>query len=362
MKKILLVMIILVTVLCPTMTYASKKSDVLIAVNDELIEFTEGKGESIGNITYVPLREFAQAMGVTVAWDEEKKEIELEKEKKKVYLNTQDKYLMEKGKEKIPFDMVEEDGTTLIPARTLAEYFEYVVKYMKEDRVLRVIDSAATLSDKEFSQKYQEAILKHNARVVYLTFDDGPNDYTLKILEILDQYNMKATFFMLDDRMKARPEVVEKVLEKGHAIGLHGVSHEKDIFYTGLNTPLNEMNKANATLEEITGKRSALVRMPYGSVPYLTNGQYNNLVNYGYRIWDWHVDSRDWASKEPYTPYNSVVNQLKETTEDMPVVLFHDRKNTIAVLEMVVEWMNESGYTSECITKNMKPKTFKKIK
>ncbi|MEG0014631.1 MAG: polysaccharide deacetylase family protein [Cellulosilyticaceae bacterium] len=362
MKKFILPILILVTALYPTMIFASKKNDVLVAINDNLIEFNGAKGKSMNDTIYVPLREFAQALGVTVEWNDETKYIGLNKEEKGAYLDSKNKVLTKVGEETIPYDMVEENGTTYIPARTLAEYFDYQVEYMTKEKVLRVVDNSATLSDKEFQEKYRAEIEKHNAKVIYLTFDDGPNDYTLEILDLLAEYNMKATFFMLDSRMKSRPEVVERIINEGHAVGLHGVSHEKDIFYTGINTPLNEMNTANSTLEELTGKRSALVRMPYGSVPYLTTGQYNALTNYGYRVWDWHVDSRDWASKNTDVTYQSVVNQIKDTQEEMPVVLFHDRKTTVGVIKKVLAWMNENSYTSEGITKDMQPKTFKKIK
>lgn len=361
MKKFIVCILILVTALYPTMIYASKKNDVLVVINDHIIEFNDTKGRSIHNTVYVPLREFAQALGITVEWNDQTRCVELNRQEKEIYLDAKNKSLTKLGEETIPYDIIEENGTTFIPARTLAEYFDYRVQYMAKEKVLRIVDDSATLSDKEFNEKYKTEIEKHNAKVIYLTFDDGPNDYTLEILDLLEKYNMKATFFMLDSRMKVRPEVVERIISEGHAVGLHGVSHEKDIFYTGMHTPLNEMNVANNTLEELTGKRSALVRMPYGSVPYLTNGQYNALTGYGYRIWDWHVDSRDWASKNADATYQSIIKQLQNTEVEMPVVLFHDRKATVEILKKVLVWLDENNYTSDYITKDMKPKTFKKI-
>lgn len=365
MKRLILLTLLMVTMICPSI-YGKSKNDILVGVNDQLVEFTDMKGQYINQTTYVPLREFAQALGVAIEWNEQDRTIELNKGFKRAYLDPTSKVITAKHKQDVPCELINKKGTLLIPARTLAEYFEYSVKYLPKEKVLRIVDTKVTLTDAEFYDKYMEDIEKNKAKVIYLTFDDGPNQYTAEILKMLAEANMKATFFMLDEKMKANPEIVQQIIDQGHTVALHGVSHEKDIFYNGTYTPLNEMNTANDTLEKITGKRSALVRMPYGSVPYLTTAQYNLLVEYGYRVWDWHVDSRDWANKNPSKTYQTVIEEIKmyekQISEDDPlVVLFHDRKGSLPALKMVIEWMNENDYTSDCITKTMKPKTFKKI-
>ena len=88
-------------------------------------------------------------------------------------------------------------------------------------------------------------------KVLYLTFDDGPSEYTGELLDLLAKHNMKATFFMLDTEMKRNPEIVKRIVSEGHAVGVHGVTHEKSSFYCGTLGPLKEMDKANATLHII---------------------------------------------------------------------------------------------------------------
>ncbi len=115
---------------------------------------------------------------------------------------------------------------------------------------------------------FQSPISK--SKVAYITFDDGPNKYTPKILDLLKKYDMKATFFLLEDRINAYPEIVKRILNEGHSIGLHGQSHEKTVFYANNSSALNEMNSTNHTLKDLIGYNIKLVRVPYGSKPRLT--------------------------------------------------------------------------------------------
>lgn len=201
------------------------------------------------------------------------------------------------------------------------------------------------IKDGETSQK----------QVLYLTFDDGPSEYTQKLLDLLDAHHMKATFFMLKDSMEAHPDVVKRMAEEGHGIGLHGVSHEKDIFYSGTRGPLNEMECANSTLEKIIGFRTLLIRTPYGSYPYLSTAQFKTLAAHEYVIWDWNIDSRDWSYRNPQKTYCATTKMMKECTSKPKVLLFHDIPHVIETMELFIQWMEENGYTSEAITTETTP-------
>lgn len=192
-------------------------------------------------------------------------------------------------------------------------------------------------------------------KVMYLTFDDGPSEYTGELLDLLKAHKMKVTFFMLDAEMKRNPEMVKRILEEGHAIGLHGVSHEKNIFYRNTETPLVEMETANATLEKITGEKTCLIRTPYGSNPYLTKKQYNLLCEHDYILWDWNVDSRDWCYRNPERTYRATTQMIDKSQAEPKVVLFHDMKNVVQTMQLFIGWMEEHHYTSEKITPDLEP-------
>lgn len=194
-----------------------------------------------------------------------------------------------------------------------------------------------------------------SAKIIYLTFDDGPTEYTNELLELLAQHKMKATFFMLEAEMKRNPEVVKRMVKEKHAVGVHGVSHEKSIFYCGVFGPLKEMEQANQTLESIIGEKTYLARTPYGSSPYLTKQQSQALANQHYVIWDWNVDSRDWSYRCPERTFSHTIKMIQATQIEPKVILFHDMKSILKTMELLLRWMEENGYTSEAITPDLEP-------
>ncbi|MEG2983329.1 MAG: polysaccharide deacetylase family protein [Peptostreptococcaceae bacterium] len=191
-------------------------------------------------------------------------------------------------------------------------------------------------------------------KTIYLTFDDGPNKNTTEILDLLKKYNMKATFFLLEDRINAYPEIVMRIFNEGHSIGLHGQSHEKTVFYASNSSALSEINNTNHTLKELIGCDIKLVRVPYGSKPHLTETQYNSLVNYGYKVWDWNIDSTDTCKN---TNVNSIIsNTLSNLSlSKSSVILFHDKQITVKALPNILTHLQSNGYECKSINKNQTP-------
>ncbi|MGL5506832.1 MAG: polysaccharide deacetylase family protein [Paraclostridium sp.] len=193
-----------------------------------------------------------------------------------------------------------------------------------------------------------------NDKVVYITFDDGPNTNTPKILDLLAQYNMKATFFLLEDKIKSNPDIVKRMLSEGHAIGLHGQSHEKKLFYADNNSVLNEIYSTRTSLKNIVGYDTNVVRVPYGSKPHLTQVQYSSLVDNGYNMWDWNVDSTDThANASASSIINNTLSEVKNYKT--PVVLFHDKQVTVKALPSVLKFLYTNGYISKTIQQQEQP-------
>lgn len=191
-------------------------------------------------------------------------------------------------------------------------------------------------------------------KTVYLTFDDGPNKNTIEILNLLKKHNMKATFFLLEDRINTYPDIVMRIFNEGHSIGLHGQSHEKTVFYANDSSALSEMKSTNHTIKELIGIDIKLVRVPYGSKPHLTEPQYNSLVNYGYKVWDWNIDSTDTCKN---TNVNSIIsNTLSNlSSSKSSVILFHDKQITVKALPNILTYLQNNGYECKPINKNQTP-------
>lgn len=206
----------------------------------------------------------------------------------------------------------------------------------------------ATLDDQQQSTK-----------VAYVTFDDGPSYTSERLLDILDDYHAKATFFMLEPRMKAFPNSVTRIVEGGHAAALHGVSHRWQEFYQSTETVLNEANTAQATLLAITGYKSTLIRTPYGSSPHLKPEHKEVLKQAGYQYWDWNVDSRDWYFRDQRMVTNTIeqINKLAEHNV-APVILLHDRAETVEFLPQILDYLVNNDYKLDKLDADMEPVVF----
>ncbi|TCP53400.1 peptidoglycan/xylan/chitin deacetylase (PgdA/CDA1 family) [Tumebacillus sp. BK434] len=168
-----------------------------------------------------------------------------------------------------------------------------------------------------------------------LTFDDGPHPkYTLKILELLDQYHAKATFFMLGNRVDFYPEIARKVAEKGHELGNHTWNH-KDLSTINLQEGIREIEKTNAIIKKTTGRPATVFRPPYGAI----NEQVQTATNSPAVLWT--VDTLDWKSHNP----DKILAIVKENVRDGSIILMHDIHETSAeAVELILKYLDAEGY------------------
>lgn len=197
-------------------------------------------------------------------------------------------------------------------------------------------------------------------KTVYITFDDGPTHNTPQILDTLAKYNAKATFFVLENRITENPDYMKRIMAEGHAIGLHGISHDVNVIYSSPSEPLYEMNRANETLYNTLGFKTKLIRTPYGSYPYMTHEQYLILSAAAYNLWDWTVDPRDSVGTPSAT---TVLSNIKRDLKgnDFPIVLLHDRKSTAKNLDAILSFFASRGYIFKTIDENMDPVNFMEL-
>lgn len=202
---------------------------------------------------------------------------------------------------------------------------------------------------------------KKNIGTIYLTFDDGPSNNTSKILDILKQEDIKATFFLVNFNSSYNP-AVKRIYDEGHSIGIHSYTHNYKLIYSSVSAYFDDLNKMNDKIKTITGSDTKLLRFPGGSsntISSFNKGIMTTLVkevtNAGYHYFDWNVDSSDaWSARNSNDVYNNVVNNLKKGTN---IVLMHDlssNEKTVNALEKIIKDAKEKGYTFANITMNTK--------
>lgn len=158
-----------------------------------------------------------------------------------------------------------------------------------------------------------------NARYVALTFDDGPSGrFTRRLLEGLEQRNVKATFLLCGYRMKDYPGLTKKIWEAGHEIGLHSYSHS-DMGKMSTAEAARDIRDTAALLPE--GCKPVFLRPPGGSSG---DGVTKAAKNAGLALLNWSVDPRDWATRDAEAVQTVVV----ETVRDGDVILLHDMSDS----------------------------------
>lgn len=189
-------------------------------------------------------------------------------------------------------------------------------------------------------------------KVVYLTFDDGPSTYSYELMDLLDEYDVPAIFFVIGenlDLVSDSKEILNEMIKRGHYIGLHSMTHNRNILYYSQNAPQNFVNEMILLKEKISkltdGFESQLCRAPYGARNHFKKGHYVAVEEAGLTCIDWNIDSLDWSKLSADQIYNQVVSELKHNNyPNETVLLFHEKKLTLQVLPRVVEYFRSLGY------------------
>ena len=191
------------------------------------------------------------------------------------------------------------------------------------------------------AEEMQKGPSKTYGKVVYLTIDDGPSEYTDEIIKILNKNNVKATFFMINNNMQAYPEQVKNIVENGNTAGFHSVTHDIHKLYVSKTSAKEEFDTNQATFKKITGQTSKVIRLPFGSKPYTPRASYNALVDSGYKLWDWTLDTEDWRSTS-----SQIMENVKKYSSgsDNVVLLMHERKQTVEILDEMIKYLKSEGF------------------
>jgi len=175
-----------------------------------------------------------------------------------------------------------------------------------------------------------------SSKVIYITFDDGPvPEVTPLVLDLLDKYNIKATFFCVGDNVRKHPEVYAEVVRRGHKTGNHTFNHIKGFSFSEDEYVAN-VEKAAEYID------SELFRPPYGRIK---RSQIKRLQS-RYEIIMWDLITYDYDRK---LSKESILRNVKHYSRNGSIVVFHDsikaKDNMFAVLPMAIEYWNSQGYT-----------------
>ena len=204
---------------------------------------------------------------------------------------------------------------------------------------VKLNDSINCVIKKSFRILYIKEGLKidPNQPMVALTFDDGPNSkITTRVLNVLEKYNSKATFFVVGNRLssKTNQNLLRRIFELGSQIGNHTYSHpnlkklsEKEI--------LEEINKTNKLIKSAIGISSTVMRPPYGSY----TREMKDYVDMRFVLWN--IDTLDWKTKDT----KSICKEIRNNVKDGSIILMHDLYNTTAdAVEIMVPELISQGY------------------
>lgn len=185
---------------------------------------------------------------------------------------------------------------------------------------------------------------------VYLTFDDGPSTNTQQILDILKQYNVKATFFVIGKTDDLSKEMYKKIVEEGHTLGMHSYSHKYSVIYDSMSAFEQDFNQIHDYLKEVTGVDCKSYRFPGGSSNQVSNSDMREFIRYlndrGITYYDWNVSSGD-ATSQAYTADELIQNVMGDVTKyKTSVVLMHDsavKPATVEALPALIEQLQGIG-------------------
>ena len=187
-------------------------------------------------------------------------------------------------------------------------------------------------------------------RRVYLTFDDGPSTYTNEILDILNEYGVKATFFVVGK--EGYTEEYQRIVEEGHTLGMHSFSHKYQEMYQSLDSYKEDLTKLHEFLYETTGVDSRIVRFPGGSSNKTSKVDMQELISYlteeNIVYYDWNVSSGD--ASNVYVSAQQIANNVLNNVwkYDSVIVLMHDssaKYATVQALPTIIEKILESENT-----------------
>ncbi len=198
-------------------------------------------------------------------------------------------------------------------------------------------------------------------KYVYLTFDDGPSALTPKVLDLLDEYDAHATFFVVGKNNEEYSQYLSEIVKRGHTLALHSYSHDYNQIYRSVDAFLEDYEKVyDWVYEETNGYSPCLFRFPGGSnngSSYVIHNIINEMKRRGFTHYDWNVSSGDGSN---LTTSQNIIDNICSNVKyvENPVVLMHDgsgKNATLAALPTVLQKLSDAGYEFRSLDQYSEP-------
>lgn len=202
-------------------------------------------------------------------------------------------------------------------------------------------------------------------KMAYLTFDDGPSARTAEILDILDRYGVKGTFFVVGAESEDAKALMRRIVEEGHTLGMHSYTHDYKRVYTSVEDYLADYDQLFRLIQDATGTTPQIMRYPGGSINGYNGAIYIGLiaemVRRGFVYFDWNVDVGDTTGAGRSTD-RLIKNALGGISSlRRAVILMHDsadKNSTVEALPSIIEGYRDAGYTFAALTPEVVPVVF----
>lgn len=210
------------------------------------------------------------------------------------------------------------------------------------------------------------AATAEDSQVCYLTFDDGPSaSSTAQILTTLEEYDIKATFFVTGEASEKNPEVLRAAVAAGHSVGVHSYSHDYAGIYASVEAYLEDFDRMFHTIEQLTGLRPSIFRFAGGSINVYNQTVYTEIIaemtRRGFVFFDWNAAGSDAVIGG--IGASEIANNVLQSAagRERVLVLLHDRPDngtTAAALPAIIQGLQAQGYHFSPLTNQVKPITY----
>lgn len=267
----------------------------------------------------------------------------------------------------IKVNKLEQQVETLAKTKTF-EYEDYLdnTDNSKSSTIAYAAEAKDTQKDSDNMDRItEEAItpeekldLETKENKIYLTFDDGPGSYTDELLDILKEYNVKATFFVIGKTDEHARSMYKRIVEEGHILAMHSYSHQYSKIYKSVSAFKDDLNQLKDLLYETTGVEPTLFRFPGGSSNTVSAIPMSKFIHYLNKehitYYDWNVVNGDASGKDltKNELVKNVLNGVKKNNNS--IVLMHDsvsRDTTVKSLPKLIKKLRKENYVILPITK-----------
>lgn len=264
----------------------------------------------------------------------------------------------------IKYNKLNDEYNAVLSNESLVNLSEYGVLDSSElDHLFSYLGNLDVNETLDYQNKYSNLYIKNDfafkdiedRKICYLTFDDGPDtQVTTKILDILKEYDVKATFFVVYRDSNEERELYKRIVEEGHTIGVHTASHNYTKIYSSVDAYLKDFNRISNHIEKYAGIKPEIFRFPGGSINSYNASNYHELIAEMVRSGD---------ASRPYVPAKeitqNVLNSNRKTKQK--IVLMHDGRGhstTAEALPEIIEGLSDQGYEFRALDKSVTPVCF----